>query len=345
MNLLHAGVKIPPDDTAWKRQIYGGIVHATRMQEEAGRLWQRLIPEIDDLQLVKGPALAQLAWPTMELREYDDLDFRCNRRDYPALCRGLEQAGYRPQHADPRRNANLWHYGWGVAFFHPDGFMVEANHRLFPPSSPCPAKAFSAAQQVLPSQHASIGDMSIRIPTPAAHLQLACIHALWHGGERLAWLVDIAGLLVRHPDSAHEAMQMASRHRFARTALHTGIAIADALFGPGLVEGQETALGDLANANRIKAAQEAYLNQLYSGIPATFREKLAFQRTLLSLPKRVMNAANVMMVPGDNDFQAWPLPRRLRPLYWLYRPLRGAMQRLSTKAVSPAHASGSHLLL
>jgi len=340
VGLLYAGGIVPPDNSTWKGQVYGGVLHATRMQDEAGRLWQLLSPGIAGLRLIKGPGLAHQAWPDHELRAYDDLDFRCGHRDYAALCNGLEQAGYRPQHADSQRNANLWHYGWGVTFFHPDGFMVEANHRLFPPSSPCPAKGFANGQP-LPTQGVTIGEASIRIPTPAAHLLLACIHALWHGGERLAWVVDIAGLLVRHPGVSGEAARLAGRHGFARVALQAGIRIADTLFGPGLVDDQGDLPGDPKTGHRVKAAQDMYLAQLYSGTHATFRNQLAFQRKLLGIPQRIVNTAKTLSVPGDGDFEAWSLPCGLRPLYWLYRPLRGVLQRIHPRAASPARPIGS----
>jgi hypothetical protein len=244
----------------------------------------------------------------------------------------MEAAGYREQHDDPRRNANLWHYGWGVAFFHPDGFMVEANHRLFPPVSPCPPKLFADGQHCLPALNVSIGGTDICIPSPAAHLLLACIHALWHGGERLGWFADIAGLMVRHHELSKHASRLAGSSQFAHVALQVGIRVADTCFGPGVTKGNDMPPLSKPNRTRVASVTQRILDTLQRGSSLSPHNCLALQKQMVSPSTRIGLLLRRGLIPGDGDFQQQSFPRNLRLLYWPYRPARILMQIIRAKS-------------
>ncbi|NCD23716.1 MAG: hypothetical protein EOL90_12375, partial [Spartobacteria bacterium] len=119
-------------DSALRREAFGQARHSAVLTREAERVCAHLSSRLPALNLIKGPALAAQAWAQPGLRSFDDLDLVCPRKEYPLLLAGMQQAGYVPAADDPRRMEHLWHYGWGVAFRHPEGFLVEANHRFFP---------------------------------------------------------------------------------------------------------------------------------------------------------------------------------------------------------------------
>ena len=313
LGLLQAG--LPDPGAALRTAAYGQARHAARHAHEAVRLFARLAPRLRTLALVKGPALAAQAWPEPGLRSFDDLDFVCADRDYPAFAAGMEEAGYAPEIADPWRRAHLWHYGWGVAFRHPEGFTVEVKRRFFPPQYPWPRPGNRRWQDSFATLELEGGE--IRAPTPALHLLLGCLHAVWHGWERIAWLVDVAGLLARHPGIVPEARALAKKCPFAENALAAGGAVADAIFGPGL--GPDAAPPDVV--------AEAVARLRGNARAMDGGELRRFHETFMARPEILFYRLRRILTPGDGDFRWFALPPALRGLYWLVRPVRGALYR------------------
>lgn len=309
--LLQAG--LPDAGEMLRTAAYGQVQHAARHAHEAARLFVLLAPRVRTLALLKGPALAAQAWPEPGLRSFDDLDFLCAQGDFPAFAAGMAAADYAPDIEDPRRRSHLWHYGWGVAFLHPDGFMVEVKHRFFPPQYPWPGRYNQGWKDAFADQNLDGG--IVRAPTPALHLLLGCLHAVWHGWARLAWLVDIAGLLARHPGIFSQAQALAARCPFAENALAAGCALAEVLFGPGLCFASAPAVV-IDKATALLNGTERVLDG---------RELRHFHETLMTRTEILSYRLRRIFTPGDGDFQWIPLPPALRGLYWLLRPIRGML--------------------
>lgn len=313
--LLQAGLSAEAG-FAMPTAAFGQAQRAARFAQEAERLFALLAPRLRRLALLKGPALAAQAWPQLGLRSCDDLDFLCDPGDFAALVAGLAAAGYAPETDHPRHLAHLWHYGWGAAFRHPDGFLVEANRRFFPPQYPWPGRCNGRWKTAFAPVR--LEEAEVRAPTPALHLLLSCLHAVWHGWARLAWLVDVAGLLVRHPAIFPQALALARRCSFAEQALIAGCGVADALFGPNLA------------APPLPAAPAAAVAEAVALLDGAARPLGG--RELRRLHERFMTPAEIAFyrlrrtfTPGDGDFRWIALPIPLRGLYWLLRPLRGAL--------------------
>lgn len=218
-------INTPDAGETLRTAAYGQAQHSARFAGEAERLYAWLAPRLPALALVKGPALAAQAWPQPGLRSFDDLDFLCARQDYPHLLAGMREAGYAPATDNPRRMEHLWHYGWGVAFRHPDGFLVEANHRFFPPHYPWPRRLCVSGRLGFAPQR--LDTATVRAPTPALHLLLSCEHAVWHGWGRLAWIADVAGLLALHPEIQSAANILADGCPFAQQTVAATCGLAE----------------------------------------------------------------------------------------------------------------------
>ena len=311
--LLQAG--LPEVGETLRTAAYGQAQHAARHAHEAERLFARLAPRLRTLALVKGTALAAQAWPEPGLRSFDALDFFGAESDFPAFAAGMKETGYAPAVEDPWRRSHLWRYGWGVAFVHPDGFMVEVKRRFFPPHYPWPCPCNRRWKDSFANQ--KLEDADIRAPTPALHLLLGCLHAVWHGWVRLAWVVDIAGLLARHPGLYAQAQALAKRCPFADHALAAGCAVAEALFGPGL--------GSAAAPSNVVAEAVALLRGTARAMDG--RELRRFHEKFMTRPEILSYRLRRILTPGDGDFQWLSLPPALRGLYWIFRPVRGALYR------------------
>jgi hypothetical protein len=229
----------------------------------------------------------------------------------------MHDLNYQPVTGDDSYRAHLWHFGWGIAFRNEAGGMLEFNHRFFPPHYPVPRGFHPGAQSL--ATFLKLDHYHVRTLTPAAHLMYACMHALWHGWERLAWLVDIAGLMVRHPSALEEAEAMAGRSSFALHALHTGVCVAENMFGPGILHAavEETALPAIERAWQIVSAGKTNL---------TFDEQRDIHREIMTRTERQLYDVRRALIPGDGDFRAFRLPRKCGSLYWALRPLRLAKE-------------------
>lgn len=295
----------------WKPYAYGQALYAARCTAEAERLYEHLAPAIPAIGLIKGPALATQAWSQPGLRQYDDLDFRCGKMDVDTLSAVLRSLGYKPEITDANRQSQLWHFGWGIAFVKDDGLRVEVNHRLFPPHYPVPVRFEGTGSDVWTSL--PLDQRSVRTFTPAAHLLLCSMHAIWHGWERLGWVVDIAGLMTRYPGVVQQARQLAGDTGFPRRALETACGVANGLFGPlpGTAEPDDAGDRDLGDA-------VALLMQTDDRRASAKR----LQRRLCSPTEWIGSTLRRVLTPGDPDFQRWSLPAGRRYRYWLLRPLR-----------------------
>lgn len=308
--LIHAAFP-SADRTDWQAAAYGQAAYTGRCCALAEDLFDRLSAQTGLTLLIKGPALAKQAWPYMALRSFDDLDFCCAREAYPSICTAMEASGLEPIQPDDARRIHYWHYGWGISFRDSSGIIVEFNHRFFPPQWPWP-------RAMQPHRTAAIIDWkldgaSVKTLSPSFHLLICCVHALWHGGERLSWLGDIAGLLLRNPRAFAEAVELTS-HPFLLRALHTSCRIADVLFGPELVPASSTRVNE--------EVVTLYIAQLQSGLHPGAKERQRLHDMLLTPVERARYHALRLLTPGDGDFRRWVLPPDFGSLYWLLRPLR-----------------------
>jgi len=296
-----------------RRNRVQGLLHAGLAEQ--GALFQSAAygQAQHTLAFQKGPALAVQAWPDPGLRSFDDLDLICPRGSYARLLAGMEAAGYTPDITETRRRAHRWHYGWSMSFHHPDGFMVEANHRFFPPQYPWPCGLDITQESWM--ERVALDHSSIRAPTPAVHLLLCSMHAIWHGWARLAWLADIAGLLVRHPEALAQAQELAKPCPFTQQALVAGCGVAAAIFGQELI-GDTLSPATAEIIRQAKALLDGTARQMGGGELRVFHEQFMTPREKTGYRTRRV------CIPGDGDFLWISLPVALRGLYWGLRPTR-----------------------
>jgi hypothetical protein len=211
------------------------------------------------------------------------------------------------------RLAHLWHFGWGIAFQHPDGWCADVHHRFFPPHYPWPRGLDARRREVFVEMR--LDAAAVRAPSPALHLLMCSLHAVWHGWARLAWIVDLAGLLAKHPDAFAGAMELAASRPFARRTLAAGCAVAESLFGPGLCAAT-------APESIVKEAAALLGGNARSLQGPELRD---FHERLMTRREKTTYRLRRIFTPGDGDFRWLSFPPTLRGLYWLLRPVRGLL--------------------
>jgi len=319
----------PSPAPAWEKIAYGQTLHAARLTAEAGRIFAAIQSTVPDLRMVKGPAMAFQAWPQPGARAFDDLDFRCGKLHFDALQDGLRALGYRPEPNDAGRLNSLWHYGWGVTFRHPAGFTAEFNHRMFPPQFPWPERLTRLDSERW--EKTELDGTPVVCPVPALHLLIACAHAVWHGWDRLAWMADIAGLMVRYPALGEQAERWVPDDGFVRRAWHCCAGTADRIFGP---------LGAVAAGGKTEQDLSAQAFDLLTGAapPVSAKGLRRIHRQLMSPCESALYSVRRVFTPGDSDFKTVSFGRPFRSLYWLFRPFRAVGRGLQGRGAAGLRA-------
>ncbi len=294
---------------AWRSYAAAQALYAARCVAIAERVHTQFTQKGAPVVVIKGPILAQQAWPQPGLRNYDDVDIRCSRMPYAALATVLQKADLHPELQDAKRQAARWRFGWGVGFVGEEQVRVECNWRMFPPHYPWPRRLDpDRMQDAVPC---ALDHDTVMGPSPALHLLYSCLHALWHGWDRLAWVVDMAGLLVRHPDSLAQARRLAGRHGFLRQALNAGCDLSDSLLGP-LPGVRDVDLG-------LRSPQAVFCCAPRRNSFATRRKE---HMHCMNRAERLRYTIRRVFTPGDPDFRLWRLPTGLHGMYWCLRPVR-----------------------
>jgi hypothetical protein len=163
--------------------------------------------------VVKGPALAKLAYARPVLRTYSDLDVLVRRADFPRAVAGLRDAGFGFVHPNWRLIAEL---GAGeVTLVAPGHRSLDLHwHPIFTAEK---RSEFPIAvdDMIDRSRHvALVGDRG-RVLDPADALLHLALHSANDGGDRMIWLKDL-DQVVRHdpPDwdaVVHRARQWRTR--------------------------------------------------------------------------------------------------------------------------------------
>jgi len=172
--------------------------------------------------VIKGPVLAAQAYNDPSMRGYGDLDLLVRQRDIRRATEFMIASGYQAAVSfsaiDARKIPGQY------LFSKPDSDLLVELHndltlRYFP--HPLPIEDFFARQiRVRLDAH--------EIPAPCMEdeLVLICIHGAKHFWERLSWIADVAGLVLRQTSIDWERAGSSARAVQAEHLLHTGLRLA-----------------------------------------------------------------------------------------------------------------------
>lgn len=269
--------------------------------------------------LLKGPALARLAYSSPDLRACDDLDLWVATKDVDAAIRGLLAQGYRPDLvAPPRVAAHARRAGIEVALRHPQHErLIEISHGT---AALAPAK-YMVREIVAQAIRLNIAGVEITTPMSIHALLLACVHGAHHAWDRLGWVADIVGMWHRLTSAEQrQALDCARRWRVG-TALGIGLNLA----ARHLQLHVDSAAHALATTPRVQAlADRVELEKMGpTAARADMIRRLRFERDAIdSRGRRIAMQLRWIWVPTLADIRAVPLPLTAYPLYALIRPLR-----------------------
>lgn len=272
----------------------------------------------------KGPVLAAMAYGSIELRQFVDLDILVRQSDLPRVAEILAAERYLSPHTRREGLATGYFQEYEDAFFAPGGLgAVDVHFKLTPRSfrfAPDEAALWKRARTV------DLEFGTVTAIAPEDLLLYLCVHAAKHGWVGLGSICDTAETIRARPGIDLTAILDEATALGSRRMLLTGILLAHELVdAPIAAELVALARGD--RAARVLAGRVS--RDLFSGVGRASSHFDPWVVPTLSIEgarARVHYVVHRMLAPTMGDYELIPLPRALFPLYWAIRPFRMAIQ-------------------
>jgi hypothetical protein len=261
----------------------------------------------------KGPALAELLYGDVALRQFGDLDIILHSRDVERARESLWALGYRPARNIIGKDVTLFHERLSVTLEVHWSITAERH-----PVQITPQRLWKNLQ------HASLGGRPILAHTTEDLLWILCVHGGQHRWERLSWLCDVAEIVRGKPIDWTRALHNATEVRARRTVL-LGLLLARDLLGARLPAEVERVIASDPVLKPLASHVEACLHS-----PRPDQERPGdLERYYIMLGEDVGDRLRIAfrqavpyLAPSPRDRELLPLPRYLWWVLYIVRPIR-----------------------
>ncbi|HEX8141792.1 MAG TPA: nucleotidyltransferase family protein [Pyrinomonadaceae bacterium] len=269
----------------------------------------------------KGPALALSLYGDTAFRQFSDLDLLIGKQDIVKATDLLASIGYRsPYTLNSKREASYLRSKREQLFTHPGGRVYVEIHWAFAPKPLAPSLD---AERFCPRlEETSLNGIRTYALSTEDLLLILCVHGGKHRWERLAWLCDIAELIVAHPNMAWERLLEEAGVVGVRRMLLLGLLLVNDLLDVALPE----VIRKEITADTTISALAAYVRRnlfAEASSPPGTAESLFFN---YKIRERRWDAARycyyMTVPPTPAEWMAVDLPTNLSFLYYLVRPAR-----------------------
>jgi hypothetical protein len=277
----------------------------------------------------KGPVLAASVYGDLGLRMSGDLDILIRVQDVPKAKEMLVLRGYKPTpwktdtQLTPNQEAAFLRFEREYPFQHYDsGIGVELQWGVTDKHFPFSLDMELAKERL---QRVSLGGGTLPSFAPDVMLLVLCVHSSVHLWERLQWICDVAETIrVCQKMDWNCVMERAAALGSERMLL-LGLHLAHELLGADIPENAsrriktDPAVGELA-ADVYEGLFEKHEESrgiLEGSLFRPFHYKMHERRR-----DRFRYTLHTMIDPNLADWERYPLPERLFPLYYVIRPLR-----------------------
>jgi hypothetical protein len=268
----------------------------------------------------KGPTLAERLYGDAGLREFCDLDFLIHRNDVPAAKRLLIEHGCETDlPADRVREAAYLNARHELHFVNGDGSLIEIHQSFLAPYCSLPLDDEDMWRRLERGRFCGREVLALQAEDL---LLVLCAHGTKHGWSKIAWICDVAMLLVKNPDlDWPRTMTRASEVGAARILL-LGVSLAHDLLGAG------APLDVLRKSQRdpwVKKLSQQVQNALFTDAESSeLQSHLFFLEARERLRDKLRYCAHLAFMPTEEDHSRWALPPSLLPLYYPLHAMRVA---------------------
>ena len=269
----------------------------------------------------KGPSLAQTAYGSPSLRQFDDLDFVAEQKSMAKIYGAMESLGYA---ARLPREAFALTRGRGIpgeyVFVHAQNgalveFHTERTLRHFP--------RLPRVSEMLGRATAVIADSRI-VPafSPADDLLMLSVHGAKDFWARIIWVADIAATATKLSGADWELLRAEAKSCGATRMLNVALCLAHSILSsPMNTSAAEDALRDSA-ASRIAQQVRDYLldvSEAPQGIIWRSRYRISMGESAL---KGLRYWIRLSTAPAEEDWSAARSVTESSPAHAVLRPLR-----------------------
>jgi len=272
----------------------------------------------------KGPVLAAMAYGSIDLRQFVDLDILVRQTDLPRIAEILTAEGYLSPHTRREGLATGYFQEFEDAFLGAGRIgSIDVHWKISPRSfrfAP-DEEFFWRRAQVVELEFGTVTAIA-----PENLLLFICVHAAKHGWVQLGSICDVAETIRARPAIDLMAILDQATALGSRRIFLTGLYLAHELVGAPIPEDivaivrNDRAVRDLARRIALQLFNDA------SQRDTQLDPWMVPLRSIEGLRARIQYIVRRMLAPTMGDYQLIPLPRRLFPLYWAIRPFRMAVQ-------------------
>ncbi len=282
----------------------------------------------------KGPALSQMAYGDITLRQYVDLDILVDEKHIFKAGELIVSANYIPDNDIIfLKNDKLLDVSSDLGFRNSrNGTYIELHWKLF-------RKKFSKTMDELNIRSNSaiieIQGKKIKTLQPDLLLVYLCSHGSKHMWERIEWITDI-DRLVRHAESIDwEAVWEYAQKMHSINTLLLGLSLSQELFGTNLPDFIKEKISSHKNIPPLKTDTLELLNNNTStltqdfGTTAIFKKFDYHSKLYDSYWDKAKFYFTIFFKVTPDDVLNIDLPKQLYFLYYILRPFRLIYTRLN----------------
>lgn len=271
----------------------------------------------------KGPALAEMAYGDVTLRQCVDLDLLVAPRHVDRAQTLLLENGFvrvAPARAVPL--SAMLRAENEQALARSDGEpLVELHWRLGPRSR---AACLSTERLMSRAEDGTLLGQPLHVLRPGDHVLALALHGAHHLWQQLEWVLTFTLLVQRLSEDSVSSLLDEATRQGARRRLLIACAVSEAVLAVPQPQILAAALRQDLGAERLgeKAAARLFAGP-WGGSTGGGLAGIAWQAAALDSPgARVCHFFERAFVPGAGEWDAVHLPSRLWGLYYLVRPLR-----------------------
>jgi len=277
----------------------------------------------------KGPTLAVLAYGSLSLRQYEDLDILVRRPEVDRARKALLSLGYRPVNAyNESQRTSIRLSGHHEQFVKQDsGATIELHWSLNNRSLTHDSFEHHWWEN---RQSVAIGGVEMRTLGVEQMLLYLCMHGGKHSWRRLSWICDFQRALRAYPNAYWSRVWALARENGAARMLEIGLLLVESIL-------EAAPLTAAAKQGRSGDAEAKVVSEL---IAHRFRQdaesepSLDYRLQLRSRERqrdRIRYTWHILATPHPADVALLGLPRPLHGIYYIFRPVRLLFKHLSRR--------------
>jgi len=324
--LLYQALTSTPDipmpsetQTFFKRGFMEIVQHNMLMSAELTEL-MRLFSENNIKPMAfKGPALAEMAYGSITLRQYGDLDILVRKENLQKSLLLLQERGYTPEIELPKKTLETFYKCVNVIGLHRGALRIEIHWELLSRNYAVDweqKKLWSDAQRI------EINRRPVTTLSFENHILYLCVHGSKHLFERLEWICDIDRALRAKTEIDWKHLSAEADALGIQRMLLIGLNLARLFFDLPLPEVMATKIeADPA----VEGLTQKVIALHYTATQKPVRPLDTFLLLWQMREKRgdrLRFAYRALFAPKFDDFSFVKLPKQLLFLYPFIRPVR-----------------------